>query len=67
MISIHGILASDRTTNMQFSRMQIKLRVIGYDTVPIHVYQPSLPKVHKQKKLALIFFAATFSWPLHMF
>ena len=43
------------------------LRVIGYDTVTHQMYQPSLPKVHKQKNLAFIFFAATITWSLLMF
>ena len=35
---------------MQFTKMQIEIsRVIGYDTVLHQMYQPSLPKVHKQK------------------
>ena len=29
--------------------MQIKIYEHGYDTVPHQMYQPSLPKVHKQK------------------
>ena len=31
-----------------YSEKQNNLRVIGYDTVPHQMYQPSLPKVHKQ-------------------
>ena len=37
---------SDRTTDILFSK--IHLRVIGYDTEGHQIYQPSLPKVHKQ-------------------
>ena len=47
IISKQSFFVSDRTTNMQFRKMQ-KIRVIGYDTVPHQMYQPSLHKVHKK-------------------
>ena len=53
---------------MQFTKMKNwKSRVIGYDTVLHQMYQPPLPKVHKQKNLAVSIFAATFTRSLLMF
>ena len=40
-----SIFVSDRTTNMQSSKMQNKI----YGPVPHQMYQPSLAKVHKQE------------------
>ena len=37
-------------TILRKTNAQKILRVIGYDTVPHQMYQPALPKVHKQKK-----------------
>ena len=47
-------------------KCKIKLRAIGYNTVPHQMYQPSLPKVHKQTILPFLFFNATFTWSLLM-
>ena len=66
--SVQGIFVSDGTTNMQFSRMQNKiygsLVSIQYHT---KCTNPLYPNVHKQKKIAFIPFAATFTWSLLMF
>ena len=42
-----NIFVSDRTNNMKFSKMQNKIYGPMDSTTPM--YQPSLPKVHKQK------------------
>ena len=56
------MFVSDRTTHMQSSKMQKQIRVIwlGYSTTP------NVPTLFTQslhaKKIALIFFVATFTW-----
>ena len=47
IISQQRILIFDRTTNLQFRKMQNEI-LIDYNTVPCTVEQLSLMKVHKQ-------------------
>ena len=67
IISIQDIFVSDRTTNMQFNRMQNKI----YESLVTIQSTPNEPtlftKSSQAKKIAFIFFAATFTWSLLIF